>query len=109
MPTTLYKSRLIAFKRQNGRCFYCEYPMWLESPEEITASNGIRIADAFRFKCTAEHLVARQDGGKDSRGNIVAACSFCNRTRHRAKSPQNPMIYRKRVIDRLRSGKWHPK
>jgi len=31
---------------------------------------------------TAEHLVARMDGGKDTRQNIVAACRRCNEMRH---------------------------
>jgi 5-methylcytosine-specific restriction endonuclease McrA len=32
--------------------------------------------------CTAEHLVARMDGGRDTRDNIVAACRRCNAARH---------------------------
>ena len=109
MPTTLSKSRQVAFSNQQGRCYYCEYSMWLESPDAFAAVFGISKSAALRFRCTAEHLKARKDGGKNSRENIVAACSFCNMTRHRAKSPQNPMIYRKRVIHRLGLGKWHPK
>ena len=78
MLSSLYKLRQKAFRRQEGHCYYCEYPMWLESWEEFAASFGISKAAAFHFRCTAEHLVARQDGGKDSPKNIVAACRFCN-------------------------------
>ncbi|MDR6535601.1 HNH endonuclease [Variovorax soli] len=34
------------------------------------------------FECTAEHKIACQDGGKDTRANIVAACWHCNHQRH---------------------------
>lgn len=51
-----------ACREQDGRCFYCLQPM--------------------THDVTAEHLVARMDGGKDTRGNIVAACRRCNESRH---------------------------
>lgn len=47
---------------QGGLCYYCQRSMGRD--------------------VTAEHLVARADGGKDTRGNIVAACRRCNATRH---------------------------
>jgi HNH endonuclease len=109
MPSSLYKLRQKAFSRQEGHCYYCEYPMWLESWEEFAASFGISKAAAFHFRCTAEHLVARQDGGKDSRENIVAACWYCNITRHRFPTPPDPAIYRRHVMQLVRSEKWHPK
>ncbi|MBJ2155250.1 HNH endonuclease [Variovorax sp. IB41] len=51
-----------ACQEQGGRCFYCLLPM------------GRNV--------TAEHLVARMDGGKDTRDNIVAAHQRCNESRH---------------------------
>ena len=109
MPSPIYKHRFAAFNRQNGHCYYCEYPMWLESSEEFAASFDISKSAAFRFQCTAEHLVARQDGGKDSPKNIVAACRFCNMTRHRFPTPPDPAVYRRHVMHRVRSGRWHHK
>jgi hypothetical protein len=83
--------------------------MWLDDPSEFTARYGIREKQAKRFACTAEHLLARQDGGKDVQGNIIAACHFCNSTRHRALTPLPPEKYRARVMKRMWRGKWHPK
>ena len=109
MLDTLSNFRLTAFRRQKGRCYYCNYPMWLVTPDAFAARFSISKSAALQFRCTAEHLRAREDGGKNSPENIVAACRYCNKTRHYAKSPLNPKIYRKRVIARLHSGKWHPK
>ncbi len=39
--------------------------------------------------------------------NIVAACWFCNISRHRAKQPLSPYLYGKKVRARLAKGKWH--
>lgn len=47
---------------QGGRCFYCLQHMGSD--------------------VTAEHLVARMDGGKDTPSNVVAACRRCNAARH---------------------------
>ena len=47
---------------QGGLCFYCHQRMGRD--------------------ITAEHLVARMDGGKNTRDNIVAACRRCNAARH---------------------------
>jgi hypothetical protein len=52
--------------------------------------------------------LARQDGGSDKCANIVAACHFCNSTRHRMKSPPDPASYRDRVRRKMHAGKWHP-
>ena len=109
MPTTLSNSRLTAFMRQKGRCYYCNYPMWLGTPDAFAARFSISKSAALQFQCTAEHLLARKDGGKDSPENIVAACKYCNKTRHYAKSPSEPIKHRMRVIRRLGLGKWHPK
>jgi 5-methylcytosine-specific restriction endonuclease McrA len=58
----LQSLRRRASREQGGQCFYCLQPMGRD--------------------VTAEHLVARMDGGKDSRANVVAACRRCNAARH---------------------------
>jgi len=75
--------RLDAFKAQQGRCFYCTSRMWVKSPSEL--ESGAINRPARLLQCTAEHLVARQWGGKEDVSNIVAACWRCNQTRHRRK------------------------
>ena len=60
------KYRQAACKAQNGLCIYCRQPMGR--------------------KATAEHLMARQDGGTDCRDNIAAACKQCNHQRHAEKA-----------------------
>lgn len=106
MPT-LAKLRLSAFHRQNGRCFYCHLPMWTADPLSFAAQYGLSAAQARRFQCTAEHLIARQDGGKDQEGNVVAACLFCNRARHQRKNPPDPDRYCALVAKRIIAGRWH--
>lgn len=67
--------RRAACRDQGGLCFYCLLPM--------------------RGDVTAEHLQARQKGGKDSRENVVAAHSRCNSQRHQLfpfEAPE-PMTY----------------
>ena len=110
MPnSTPKKNRLAAFKRQAGCCHYCGSAMWIENLEEFASKFNISIRSATRFQCTAEHLVARQDGGSDSSKNIVAACRFCNSTRHRIPTAPDPRTYKKHVQRRVSAGKWHPK
>lgn len=62
---TFIKSRSTAFERQKGRCFYCDDPMWRGALEPFTHLHRITLGQAHQLQCTAEHLVARQDGGKD--------------------------------------------
>jgi len=69
---------------------------------------GISAGLAKRFQCTAEHLHARCDGGKDVSSNIVAACQFCNAARHRAKRPPDALTHASVVRSRLAKGRWHP-
>lgn len=107
MPKTLIKSRLEAFNLQQGRCIYCELPMWLDGQEAYAKKYKITIKQARIFKCTAEHLKAKQDGGKDFENNIVAACHYCNQKRHQCKSPKEPIIYKLFISTRLKRGKWN--
>jgi len=108
MSRSLKKIRARAFKSQEGRCFYCEFPMWLADPRAhplsaITPAGALR-----RLQCTAEHKLARVDGGSDKSPNIVAACRFCNETRHRRPNPLSSKRFKQFVTSRIRRGKWHP-
>lgn len=108
--TTLVKSRHQALIRQGCKCFYCQLPVWETSPEEIDFGRPLRSKLAMYLKCTAEHVVARQDGGKDARKNIVAACLWCNRERHRGRQCTAPdaTVYKATVTKLVAKGKWHP-
>jgi hypothetical protein len=103
------KLRLIAFKKQKGRCYYCESPMWHKDIKNFAEKYGISKSAATRFQCTAEHLKARCDGGINEKKNIVAACLFCNNNRHHRKKPPAPSDYRADIRRRLNKGKWHPR
>lgn len=98
--------RLQAFKRQEGMCYYCGVRMWLSSPEELP---GLKRSApwAAKLRCTAEHLTAQSDGGRDTVSNIVAACAHCNHTRHKRKNPPEPLTYRNEVRRRVARGAWH--
>ena len=108
MPSKLAKLRLTAFERQQGHCYYCGLPMWLEHPQEVSTVVRVKPRTISGLRCTAEHLVARQDGGLKTESNIVAACQTCNSRRHRAGMPLSPSEYRRKVQTRLKKGKWHP-
>lgn len=108
MPKSISKHRLATYKRQQGRCYYCGLPMWLKSADELAKGLGVKARTIKGLQCTAEHLVARQDGGDNSTENIVAACRTCNGCRHRKAVPLSPWEHRERVQARLRAGKWHP-
>ena len=97
MKTQLQRSRQIAFDRQGGKCYYCGLRMWLYAPGGPSP-----------LRCTAEHLLARSEGGGDGTSNIVAACLHCNRTRHKRKRPPEPMSYRSEVRRRVEQGAWLP-
>ncbi|WP_409049552.1 HNH endonuclease [Delftia sp. UME58] len=61
-------------------------------------------------RCTAEHLIAKQEGGPDSEKNIVAACHWCNSKRHayRSHSAPDPEKYRAEVQRAMARRLWHP-
>ncbi|WP_371127427.1 HNH endonuclease [Variovorax sp. YR634] len=109
VPSTLISSRTSAFIRQGGLCCYCDEPMWLADPATFAARYGLTRRQAEAHRCTAEHLHARCDGGRDDRENIAAACALCNHRRHarRAIAP-DPDAYRRLVLARLRRGRWRP-
>jgi len=107
MPTKIVQYRHQAFLEQAHRCYYCDFLMWESDPEAFANTHGISLVQAQRFKCTAEHLVARSDGGTDARANIVAACLHCNQTRHRMKPAPTPDALRQLIFKQLRNKSWH--
>lgn len=106
MPSKLCRLRTSAFHSQSGRCYYCGFPMWEKDCNSYSQFHKISQPQAKLFKCTAEHLQARQDGGKDRPQNIVAACHWCNQKRHQRKLAPSPNEYRQMVQKRLRKGQW---
>ena len=107
MPNKLAKRRHQACLNQSHRCFYCKFEMWECDPKGFATTHKISLRQAQFFKCTAEHLEARMDGGSDAPSNIVAACAFCNRTRHKIKNPPDPEEMRRYVEKRLAKGLWN--
>ncbi|MEM5340555.1 HNH endonuclease [Paraburkholderia azotifigens] len=110
MSSSLARARTRAYIQQSGLCYYCDRLMWNDADGLVamTANANISRRKAGRFQCTAEHLIARSEGGLNSQSNIAAACRFCNMTRHRSKTPRDPLEYRKHVQNRLRRKKWQP-
>lgn len=107
MPTKIVQYRHQAFLEQARRCYYCGFLMWERDPEAFAKTHGISLVQAQRFKCTAEHLVARSDGGTDVSTNIVAACLHCNQTRHRMKPAPTPHALQQLISKQLRNQSWH--
>jgi 5-methylcytosine-specific restriction endonuclease McrA len=92
---------------QAGHCYYCRQPMWQgDDPSAFCSRHGVTPKRAVHFRCTAEHLMPLSEGGGTKRENIVAACRFCNVTRHRAKRPKDPAAYLAHVQNRLARGRW---
>jgi hypothetical protein len=101
-------ARNAAFHRQGGRCFYCDFPMWLTDRTGFAAAHGLTLRQASRLQATGEHLLAQRDGGRHG-ANVVAACHHCNQARHRFR-PQtapDPDQFRARVQSRVKHQHWH--
>ncbi|KGQ18122.1 HNH endonuclease [Lysobacter dokdonensis DS-58] len=92
----LRRFRKAAARRQQHRCHYCDAPMWTRNPWQFAQRHGLTLEDCAHFQCTAEHVVARRDGGGEVR-NIVAACRYCNIARHQMEGPFAADDYRERV------------
>lgn len=101
-------NRKQAYLSQSKLCYYCGLPMWEDSQQTFRLNYKLSLKSSNLLRCTAEHLIARQDGGKNSKNNIVAACQFCNQTRHKAKYPLPPDQYMIKVKNRMNSDRWHP-
>ena len=109
MAKSLSKNRSRALQFQGGRCFYCSVLMWSDDCAAFARRHGLTPRMARWLQCTAEHLQARQDGGRDSIRNIAAACRVCNHRRHaRRKSAPTPEEYRALVRKRVSRKAWHP-
>ena len=106
---TLVKSRAAAFERQGGRCYYCDLPLWLDDRESFRARFALPSGAVDARRCTAEHLLARCDGGTNASNNIVAACHTCNVGRHHRRVAHDPAHHRDYVRRRIAQGLWHPR
>lgn len=108
MPNRIQKSRKIAYTRQDGFCYYCGQPTWLENPELFASQYKLTRKSAELLRCTAEHLKAKSDGGSNSSKNIVAACKYCNQHRHnRRLGGLSVNDYLMLVRKRVSRGRWH--
>ena len=108
MAKSLLRIRLDVFHRQAGRCFYCNVLMWTDDCVAFAKRHGLSPRAARWLQCTVEHLCARQDGGRDSRRNIAAACRLCNHRRHaQRKIAPTPEKYRSLVQRRVSRKRWH--
>ena len=80
--------------------------MWEDSPNELAVRYQVSTTQLKPLKSTAEHLQAKQNGGKDIKANIVAACLFCNSHRHKSKNPKDALSYKEKVKLRMIKGSW---
>jgi 5-methylcytosine-specific restriction endonuclease McrA len=103
----LVRARTRANQQQSGRCYYCTALMWSRTPHDYAARCDISINAVARFQCTAEHLLARKNGGHHLSGNIVAACKHCNQKRHARRSDLTPEQFKRFVAKRLSKQRWH--
>nr|WP_249219070.1 HNH endonuclease [Loktanella sp. SALINAS62] len=92
--------------KQGGRCYYCDLPMWENGAKTNSGTQRKMESAPHVLRCTAEHLHARSEGGKNTVSNIVAACWFCNSRRHRRKRPLPSEKYRQLVRERMAVGRW---
>jgi len=59
-----------AWRRQRGKCFYCDVPMILPGKD---GRNGTHPQC-----CTRDHVLPKSLGGTLAKGNVVLACRTCN-------------------------------
>lgn len=106
MTASIKRARTRVAAAQEHRCYYCGSPMWECDPDSFASAHSLTKSQARLFRCTAEHLHARSDGGSSAASNLVAACWFCNSHRHYARYPLEPDEYRIRVSQRMKRGQW---
>jgi hypothetical protein len=106
MPKRIGVHRHAATVKQSFRCYYCRAPMWEHDQSAFVAQYRVTLKQAALVRSTAEHLRPLSEGGPNSGVNIVAACLYCNATRHKARKPLAPAAYRERVQRRVASGRW---
>lgn len=108
MGKQLIRHREHAFQRQSGQCFYCRCQMWNgKDSKGFCERYSLTPGQARALRCTAEHIVAKCDGGKDNAENIAAACERCNYGRHARKKPKTPSEFAAHVGRRIRALRWH--
>ena len=108
MRKTYAQPRSHAFHLQAGRCFYCECLMWQGNDlETFRTKHDLTEDQVLQLRCTAEHVIARCDGGSDDASNIVAACHYCNLKRHACLQAKNSKNYAKHVRAKIRLKEWH--
>lgn len=90
-PVKIIHLRRFAAKKQAHHCYYCTRLMTSRA----------------QLQCTAEHLIARSDSGKDSKSNIVAACKSCNAMRHRIYPQLTAGEYALAVRNLVELNHWH--
>lgn len=107
----LVKLRTRAFFSQQCRCIYCKLPIW-EQPFRERLAEALQLPEEMLkyLQSTAEHLVAQQDGGRDSPSNIAAACAWCNRKRHAHRNVHapEPDAFMVEVRRGMAKKLWHP-
>jgi hypothetical protein len=99
-----------AYVEQDYCCYYCQYPIWSAESKLFSIVHDLPSRLVRHLQCTAEHLKALQDGGRDTPENIVATCLWCNRMRHcgRQHSAPDAATYKARVGRLIAIGRWHP-
>lgn len=107
MALNLKQYRLRAYALQGGQCFYCGLPICEGDIKQFQSEFGSTAREAKSLFSTAEHLVARKDGGTNGNSNVVAACWTCNQSRHRRKNVNLSWEqFRDLVCRRMQQGKW---
>src|SRR4051794_737694 len=70
MTQKIAKARLRAYNRQGGLCHYCGKPMVLAGVGTGICGKAVPRDFLRRMACTAEHLIAKKDGGTNALTNI---------------------------------------
>ena len=107
MPSPLSRLRESSLQRQRGRCFYCNVLLAPAKSEAFAKRFNLSPDQVRPLQCTAEHLKPRKDGGKDKRGNIVAACRKCNESRHSHGKDLPPDKHKAQISKQIAQKKWH--
>lgn len=100
-------SRAKAYDRQQGRCYYCQQPMWMGQSAWFADRYSLSVAQTHNLQATGEHLIPQEDGGTNTQENIVASCRYCNLHRHKRRPAPSPNSHALRARLRLANGKWH--
>jgi hypothetical protein len=112
----IQNSRRYAFTTQGECCYYCNLPMWypgipgnkIRATKTFCKLHKLDRGQAKPLKCTAEHLVAKKDGGTGRRSNIVAACHYCNSRRFdHANADPSPKKFKRYVRWCMVTKGWH--